>query len=65
MDFTMIDVGHIPGCSPGDEVIILGTQGKEKITAEGIAETIGTINYEVVASLTKRMPIRYIYPREK
>jgi len=65
MDFTMIDVGHIPDCSLGDEVVILGNQGKEKITAEDIAKTIGTINYEVVASLTKRIPIHYIYPRKK
>jgi alanine racemase len=62
MDFTMIDVGHIPGAALGDEVIILGSQGEEKITATQIAAAIGTINYEVVASLTKRMPIRYIFP---
>ncbi len=65
MDFTMIDVGHISRALLGDEVIILGTQGKEKITATDIAKAIGTINYEVVASLTKRMPIHYIYPGEK
>lgn len=65
MDFTMIDVGHISRAVLGDEVIILGTQGEEEITATNIAEVIGTINYEVVASLTKRMPIHYIYPGEK
>ncbi len=65
MDFTMIDVGHISRAVLGDEVVILGTQGEEKITATNIAEAIGTINYEVVASLTKRMPIHYIYPGEK
>jgi alanine racemase len=65
MDFTMIDVGHIPDCALGDEVVIMGCQGEEKITANEISDTIGTINYEVVASLTKRMPCRYIHSGEK
>jgi len=65
MDFTMIDVGHIPDCALGDEVVIIGTQEKEQITAFDIAQTIGTINYEVVASLTKRMPCCYIQPEKK
>lgn len=65
MDFTMIDVGHIPDCRPGDEVIIMGSQGNETISADDIARTIGTINYEITASLTKRMPICYIHPGEK
>ena len=60
MDFTMIDVGHISRAALGDEVVILGTQGKETITATDIANRIGTINYEVVAALTRRMPICYI-----
>lgn len=60
MDFTMIDVGHISRAALGDEVVILGTQGKETITATDIASRIGTINYEVVAALTRRMPICYI-----
>ncbi len=60
MDFTMIDVGHISRAVLGDEVVILGGQGEEKITATTIAEAIGTINYEVVSSLTGRMPIFYI-----
>ncbi|MCP3944277.1 MAG: alanine racemase [Desulfobacteraceae bacterium] len=65
MDFTMIDVGHIPDCCLGDEVVIMGTQNNEQISANDIARTIGTINYEVTASLTKRMPIRYIHPAKK
>ncbi|MCP4722867.1 MAG: alanine racemase, partial [Desulfobacteraceae bacterium] len=65
MDFTMIDVGHIPGCALGDEVVIMGTQGNEQILADDIAATLGTINYEITASLTKRMPICYIRPEEK
>ena len=65
MDFTMIDVGHIPGVQLGDEVIILGAQGNNAITADDIAKTIDTINYEVVASLTKRIPVHYINSENK
>jgi alanine racemase len=59
MDLTMIDVGHIPGCQLGDEVVVMGSQKNETISADDIARTIGTINYEVTSSLTKRMPICY------
>ncbi|HAR33227.1 MAG TPA: alanine racemase [Desulfobacter sp.] len=60
MDFTMIDVGHIPGVKPGDDVTILGTQANERITADDIAGLTGTINYEVTAGLTGRMPVSYV-----
>ena len=60
MDFTMIDVGHIPGVTSGDEVTILGQQDKERITADDIAGLTGTINYEVTTGLTGRMPVSYI-----
>ena len=59
MDQTLIDVGGIPGVRPGDEVTILGTQADQSITADEMAETIGTINYEVVSSLTARVPKIY------
>jgi alanine racemase len=64
MDFTMIDVGHIPGCHLGDEVVVMGSQENETISADGIARTIDTINYEITSSLTKRMPICY-YPKNE
>lgn len=60
MDFTMIDVGHIPGVKPGDDVTILGPQENERITADHIAELTGTINYEVTTGLTGRMPLSYV-----
>jgi len=65
MDFTMIDVGHIPGCRLGGEVVIMGAQGNETISADTIARTLDTINYEITASLTKRMPICYRHPGKK
>lgn len=60
MDFTMIDVGHIPGVKPGDDVTILGPQENEQITADDIAGLTGTINYEVTTGLTGRMPVSYV-----
>ncbi len=60
MDLTMIDVGHIPGVKPEDEVVILGRQGGEMITADEIARLINTINYEVVSSITARVPRIYV-----
>ncbi len=59
MDLTMIDVTHVPDVAEGDEVVILGSQGKEEITADEIADLTGTISYEVLSSLTGRIPIAY------
>ena len=57
MDFTMIDVGHIQGVAEGDEVVLMGTQADTAFTADDIAKLTGTINYEVTAGLTSRMPL--------
>lgn len=60
MDLTLIDVTEIPGVKVGDEVVLLGRQGTEEITAEEIAEKIGTVSYEVFCSVGKRVPRVYI-----
>jgi alanine racemase len=57
MDFTMIDVGHIPDAAPGDEVVVLGAQEGQTISADELAELTGTINYEITAGLTSRLPL--------
>jgi alanine racemase len=60
MDFIMVDVTDIPRVSAGDEVILMGRQGREqKITAEEIAEKINSISYEVLCSIGKRVPRIY------
>jgi alanine racemase len=59
MDFTMIDVGRIPDAAAGDEVVVLGTRGNETVSADELADLMGTINYEVVAGLTSRLPVCY------
>jgi len=48
MNACMADVTDLPAVEPGDEVVLLGTQGKEEITAEEIAGWLGTISYEVL-----------------
>jgi alanine racemase len=45
---------------PGAEVVLIGPQGDEEITATEIAEKTGTINYEVVCSIGPRVPRRYV-----
>ncbi len=56
MDYTMVDVTHIPGVRPGDEVVLIGRQGDEEITVEEVAERLGTIAYEVVCQILARVP---------
>ncbi len=48
MNLTMVDVTHIPGVAAGDTAVLLGAQGAEHITAEKIADWLGTIPYEVL-----------------
>ncbi len=58
MDAVMVDCGDDEVC-PGDEVVLIGSQGSDEITATEIAEKTGTINYEVVCSVGPRVPRRY------
>jgi alanine racemase len=60
MDQTMIDVGHIDGVQEGDEVILLGRQGAESVTADDHARLTSTINYEVVSRILARVPRVYV-----
>lgn len=57
MDNITVDVTGIgPRPRPGDEAVLIGGQGAERITAEELAELIGTINYEIMTGLTARLP---------
>ena len=60
-DQTLINVTDIPGISAGDEVVLLGKQGKDEITAREVAGWMNSIVDEVVSSLTER--IRRVYVR--
>jgi alanine racemase len=55
MDQSVLDVTDIPGVEVGDEVVILGTQGAESITAFDHAETTGTIPWEVFTRIAARV----------
>ena len=60
MDMTMIDVTHIPEVKIGDEVVLYGKQGCAEISVDEIANNIGTIPYEVVSTVGKRVPREYL-----
>jgi len=59
MDYIMADVTDIRGVSQGDETVLMGRQGREEITAEEIGEKIGSISYEVLCLVGKRVPRIY------
>lgn len=56
MDLVMVDVTGIEGVENGDEAVIIGVQGNEVITAEEIAEKTGTISYEILCAVARRVP---------
>lgn len=60
MDQMMFDVSDIAGVSVGDEVTLIGRDGAETITADDLAEAYGTIGYEVVCGISKRVPRVYL-----
>ena len=56
MNMFAIDLTPVPHAQQEDEVVLLGSQGDDTITAEEIAQKIGTINYEVVARVSPLLP---------
>ena len=56
MDQCMVDVSDIPQTRVGDEVVLIGRQGSATLTAEQVAQRLGTINYEVVSEILARVP---------
>ena len=66
MDMSMIDVTDVPGSLMGDEVVVLGPQegvlGKDAITADEVAVHAGSIAWEVMTSISRRVPRFYREP---
>ncbi|RKO67313.1 alanine racemase [Desulfofundulus salinus] len=60
MDQCMVDVTRIPGVRPGDEVVLFGVQGEQFLPVEEVASHMGTINYEMVCLISKRVPRIYL-----
>ena len=55
MDQMIADVTEIPEARVSDEVILIGRDGEEQITAEDLAEWSGTISYEILLSVGSRV----------
>ena len=56
MDQSTINISNIEGVRQGDEVVLIGQQGEDCISAEEAAGWIGTINYELVSAILARVP---------
>ncbi|MCX7997953.1 MAG: alanine racemase [Leptospiraceae bacterium] len=56
MNMSMIDVTHIKNIKIGDEVTLIGTSGKEYLSADTLAQLTNTINYDIVTSIHKDIP---------
>lgn len=64
MDQCMIDLSDFPDASVGDEVVLIGRSRDEEITADEVASRYGTIGYEVVCAVNRRVP-RYYFKNGK
>ena len=60
MDLTMIDLTDVGGAEESDEVVILGRQGNESITADELALKANTISYEILTTLGSRSKRTYV-----
>ncbi len=56
MDFIMVDATDIPGISLEEEVVLLGKEGGDRITADDLASLVGSINYEIVSRINPQVP---------
>ena len=60
MDMFMADVTDIPDVVPGDEAVIFGEQQGVRLSVEEQAAKAGTISYELLCAVSKRVPREYI-----
>ncbi|MBU4128536.1 alanine racemase [bacterium] len=60
MDQTIIDVGEVPDVKVGDEAVLIGKQGGERVSVEEIAEKVNTVPHEVVCRIAGRVPRVYL-----
>ncbi|HEY8490245.1 MAG TPA: alanine racemase [Dehalococcoidia bacterium] len=60
MDQTTIDITDVPGVQEGDEVVFIGTQGEEVVTADELAALCDTISYEILTGISARVPRVYL-----
>jgi alanine racemase len=60
MDVTLVDVDGLPDAQVGDEVVLFGRQSDGEITVDEVADRVGTINYEIICGIGKRVTRAYI-----
>ncbi|MDE5991268.1 MAG: alanine racemase, partial [Clostridia bacterium] len=60
MDQMMVDVSDIDGVSLYDDVTLIGRQGGEEISAEQLGRLAGSVNYEIVCSISQRVKRIYV-----
>lgn len=60
MNMFMVDVTHIDKISEGDEIVLLGRQGEDDISADTLGGLTGTISYEVLAAINPLIPRRVV-----
>jgi alanine racemase len=63
MDQLMVNCGPDSGVRPGDEVVLIGSQGAETVTAQEWADRLGTISYEILCRIGPRLPRRHVRAR--
>lgn len=56
MDMTVVDISDLADVEVGDVATLIGSDGRETISLEEVAELAGTINYEILTGLTQRLP---------
>jgi alanine racemase len=56
MDMLMVDVTDVPGAAVDDLATLLGSDGAESITIDDLARWAGTVNYEILCGVSKRVP---------
>jgi alanine racemase len=61
MDMIMVDVTNVAGLREGEEAVLLGRQGDEILLADAWAARLGTIPYEVLCNISKRVPRSYLW----
>jgi alanine racemase len=59
MDLMVIDVSDLPKAEVGDEVVLMGRQGDEEVSASELAELAGTIHWDIVTRIGSR--VRRVY----
>jgi len=60
MDQCMLQLDQVPDAKAGDEIVLIGSQGSERISAEDFGNAWGTVNYDVVCGLSARVPRFYL-----